>query len=90
MSSVSSQRWFPEILHAFALAVVDSAPAASSNLILSKLLDLQSQFTAFQDEVRVSLASIVDQLTLMENRLGAMLNTVEVQTEYIDKEETIP
>ena len=68
----------------------DSVPAASSNLILSKLHDLQSQFTAFQDELRVSLASIVDQLTLMENRLGAKLDTVEVQTEFIDEEETAP
>ena len=68
----------------------DSVPAASSNLILSKLLDLQSHFTAFQDEVRVSLASIVDQLNQMESRLGAKLDTVEVQTEFIDEEETAP
>ena len=66
----------------------DSVPAASSNFILSKLLDLQSQFTDFQDEIGVSLASIFDQLTLMENRLGVKLDTVEVQTEYIDEEET--
>ena len=40
----------------------DSVPAASLDSILSKLNDLQSQFLAFQDETRVSLTSIVDQL----------------------------
>ena len=68
----------------------DPTPTASSDSILSKLLDLQSQFIAFQDETRVSLASIVDQLNQMEQRLGAKLDTVEVQTEYIDEEETDP
>ena len=41
-------------------------------------------------EIRVSLASITDQLTQMEARFGAKLNTVEVQTEYVDEEETSP
>ena len=31
--------------------------------------------------------SITDQLTQMEARLGAKLNTVEVQTKFIDEEE---
>ena len=71
-------------------AIPDPVPEASSHSVLSKLNDLQSQFSAFQDEVRVSLASIVDQLTMMEDRLGAKLDTVEVQTEYINEEETAP
>ena len=33
---------------------------------------------------------LADQLIQMENRLGAKLDTVEVQTEYIDEEETAP
>ena len=68
----------------------NSVPAASLDSILSKLNDLQSQFFAFQDETRVSLASITDQLIQMENRLGAKLDTVEVQTEFIDEDETAP
>ena len=68
----------------------DSVPAASSNSILSKLQDLQSQFIAFQDETRVSLTSIADQLIEMENRLGAKLDTVKVQTEFKDEDETAP
>ena len=68
----------------------DFVPAASLDSVLSKLNDLQSHFLAFQDETRVSLASIADQLTQMENRLGAKLDTVEVQTEFIDEEETAP
>ena len=68
----------------------DSVPAASSDPILSKLQDLQSQFIAFQDETRVSLASIADQLIQMENCLGAKLDTVEVQTEFIDEDEAAP
>ena len=68
----------------------DSVPAASLDSVLSKLNDLQSHFLAFQDETRVSLASIVDQLNQMESRLGAKLDTVEVQTEFIDEEETTP
>ena len=58
--------------------------------ILSQLKDLQSQLYAFQDEIRVSLASITDQLSQMEARLGAKLDTVEVQTEFIDEEEQAP
>ena len=54
--------------------------------ILLKLDELQSRFFAFQDEVRVSLASLIDQLTQMEARLGAKLDTFEVETEYIDEE----
>ena len=61
-----------------------------SSPILSQLKDLQFQLYAFQDEVRVSLASITDQLTQMEARLGAKLGTVEVQTEFIDDEEQDP
>ena len=71
-------------------AISDPVPEDSSHSVLSKLNDLQSQFSAFQDEVRVSLASIVDQFTMMEDRLGAKLDTVEVQTEYINEEETAP
>ena len=65
-------------------------PTALTDLVLSQLKDLQSQLFAFQDEVRVSLASITDHLTLMEARLGAKLDTVEVQTEFIDEEEHDP
>ena len=54
--------------------------------VLSKVLDLQSQLCAFQSEVRVSLTTLAEQLTLMESRLGAKLDTVEVQTEYVDEE----
>ncbi|XP_057545882.1 uncharacterized protein LOC130824881 [Amaranthus tricolor] len=53
-------------------ALDDNVPhnlCTSSHLILSKLIDLQCQFIAFQDETRVSLASIVDQLNQMEQRL---------------------
>ena len=55
-----------------------SVPAATLDPVLKKLQDLQSQFCTFQDEVRVTLASIIDQLTQMEARLGAKLDTVEV------------
>ena len=65
-------------------------PTAPLDSVLLKLNDLQSQFYAFQDEIRVSLASITDQLTHMEARLGAKLDTVEVQIEYVDEEETAP
>ena len=58
-------------------------PTASLFSILLKLNDLQSRFFAFQDEIRVYLASLTDQITQMEARLGAKLDTVEVQTEYI-------
>ena len=72
----------------------DSPPHTPTGLgsvpILSQLKDLQSQLYAFQSEVRVSLASITDQLTQMEARLGAKLGTVEVQTEFIDDEEQDP
>ena len=54
--------------------------------VLSKVLDMQSQLCAFQSEVRVSLTTFAEQLTLMESRLGAKLDTVEVQTEYVDEE----
>ena len=64
---------------------VHTAPLDS---ILLKLNDLQSQFFVFQNEIHVSLASITDQLTQMETCLGAKLDTVEVQTEYVDEEET--
>ena len=63
-----------------------SVPPANLDLLLSKFVDLQSQLYAFQDEVRVSLASITDQLSQMETRLGAKLDTIEVQTEFIDEE----
>ena len=55
-----------------------SIPTASSDPVLTKLNELQSQLFTFQDKVRVSLASITDQLTLMEAHLGAKLDTVEV------------
>ena len=61
--------------HGFANTSVPTTPLYS---ILLKLNDLQSQFYAFQDEIRVFLASITDQLTQMEARLGAKLDTVEV------------
>jgi hypothetical protein len=64
-------------------------PPITLDLLLTKFVDFQSQLHVFQDEVRVSLASITDQLTQMESRLGAKLDTVEVQTEFID-EETAP
>ena len=54
--------------------------------LLCKVLYLLSQLCAFQSEVRVSLTSLVDQLTQMESRLGAKLDTVEVQTKYVDEE----
>ena len=65
-------------------------PTAPLDSVLLKRNYLQSQFFAFQDEIRVSLASITDQLTQMEARLVAKLDTVEVQTEYVDEEETAP
>ena len=67
-----------------------SIPTAPSDSILTQLKDLQSQLSAFQDEVRVSLASISDRLTQMEARLGAKLDTVEVQTKYVDEEKHDP
>ena len=63
-----------------------TVPTAPLYSILLKLDELQSRFFAFQDEVRVSLASLTDQLTQMEARLGAKLDTFEVETEYIDEE----
>ena len=73
--------------HGFDHTTVPTAPLFS---IVLKLNDLQSRFFAFQDEIRVSLASLADQMTQMEARLGAKLDTVEVQTKYIDEEETAP
>ena len=64
-----------------------SVPAAILNPVLNKLQDLQSQLYSFQDEVRVTFASITDQLTQMEVRLGAKLDIVEMQTEFVDEEE---
>ena len=58
--------------------------------ILLKLNDLQSRFFAFQDDIRVSLASLVEQMTQMEARLGAKLDTFEVETEYVDEEAPVP
>ena len=54
---------------------------------LNKLEYLQSQFYSFQDEICVTFASITDQLTQMEARLGAKLDTVKVQTEFVDEKE---
>ena len=62
------------------------SPPTTLAHVLSKVLDLQSQLCAFQSEVRVSLTTLAEQLTLMESRLGAKLDTVEVQTEYVDEE----
>ena len=73
--------------HDFNHTTVTTTPLFS---ILLKLNDLQSRFFAFQDEIRVSLASLTNQMTQMEARLGAKLDTVEVQTEYIVEEETAP
>ena len=64
-----------------------SEPAALLEPILNKLQDLQSQFYSFQDEVRVTFASITAQLTQIEACLGTKLDTVEVQTEFMDEEE---
>ena len=63
-----------------------TVPTAPLLFILLKLDELQACFVTFQDEVRVSLASLTDQMTQMEARLGAKLDTVEVETEYIDDE----
>ena len=52
-------------------AYSSSVPTAPLDFILSKLNDFQSQFFTFQDEIRVTLASITNQLTQMEARLGA-------------------
>ena len=67
----------------FDQTTVPTAPLLST---LLKLDELQDRFFTFQDEVRVSLASLTDQMTQMEARLGAKLDTVEVETEYIDDE----
>ena len=40
----------------------------------------------FKDEIRVSIASLSAQMAQMEARLGAKLDTVEVETEYVDDE----
>ena len=69
--------------HSFDQATVPTAPLYS---ILLKLDDLQDRFFKFQDEIRVSLASLADQMTQMEARLGAKLDTVEVETEYVDED----
>ena len=71
-------------------ANTSSVPTAPPDSILLKLNDLQSQFFVFQDEIRVSLASITDQLTQMEAHLGAKLDIVEVQNEYVEEEKTAP
>ena len=55
--------------------------------ILNILQDLQSQFYSFQDEFRVTFASITDQLTQLKAHRGAKLDTVEVQTKFVDEEE---
>ena len=73
--------------HDFDHTTVPTAPLFS---ILLKLNDLQSRFFAFQDEIRVSLASLAEQMTQMEARLGAKLDTVEVETEYVDEEAPTP
>ena len=67
-----------------------SVPIAPLFSVLLKLDDLQARFFAFQDEVCVSLASLTDQLTQMEARLGAKLDTIEVEMEYIDEEAPAP
>ena len=54
--------------------------------ILLKLNELQSNFRDFKDEICVSLASLFAQMDQMEARLGAKLDTVEVETEYVDDE----
>jgi hypothetical protein len=61
-------------------------PPTPIDLILGKFDVLQSQLCAFQSEVRASLSTIAEQLTDMETRLGAKLDTVEVQTEFVDEE----
>ena len=73
--------------HGFDHTSVPTTPLFS---ILLKLNDLQSQFFAFQDKICVSLASITDQITQMEARLGAEFDIVEVQIEYVEEEETAP
>ena len=60
-------------------------PSTSADPLLNKLQVHQSQFHSFQDEVRVIFASLSDQLAQMETRLSAKLDTVEVQTEYVDE-----
>ena len=64
-----------------------SVLTAALDPILTKLKHIQSQFYSIQDEVRVTLASITNHLTKMKARLGAKLDTVEVQIEYVDKED---
>ena len=66
-----------------------SGPAALLDPVLNKLQDLQSQFYSFQDEVRVTFASITDLLIQMEARLGPRLDTLEVQTEFVDEQEPV-
>ena len=66
-----------------------SVTVALLDPILNKLEVLQSQFYSFQDEVRVIFASLTDQLTQMETCLSAKLDTVDVQTEYVEEEEHV-
>ena len=63
-----------------------TVPTAHLSSILLKLNDLQSSFLVFKDEIRVSIASLSAQMDQMEARLGAKLDTVEVETEYVDDE----
>ena len=63
-----------------------TVPTAPLFSILLKLNELQSRFLVFKDEICVSLASLSAQMDQMEARLGANLNTVEVETEYVDDE----
>ena len=62
-------------------------PVAILDPVFNKLQDLRSQFYFFEDEVRITFASITNQLTQMEARLGAKLDIVEVHTEFVDEEE---
>ena len=73
--------------HGFGHFTVPTVPLFS---ILLKLNDLQSRFFTFQDEIHVSLASLANQMTQMEAHLGAKLDTVEVETEYVDEEAPAP
>ena len=71
----------------FGHTTVPTAPLFS---ILLKLNDLLSRFFTFQDEIRVSLASLADQMTQMDARLGAKLDTVELEIEYVYEEAPAP
>ena len=64
----------------------NTVPTAPLSSILLKVTEFQSSFLVFKDEICVSIASLSAQMDQIEARLGAKLDTVEVETEYIDDE----